>query len=60
MHEQIETAQRLTVARFLPNNTIFIENHFVERGKSSHKRSQSQEPLSGRISHAAARGFRLR
>jgi hypothetical protein len=35
MHEQIETAQRLNVARLLPNTPSFIENHFDERGKSA-------------------------
>jgi hypothetical protein len=34
MHEQIETAQRLNIARLLPNTPSFIENHFDERGKS--------------------------
>jgi len=33
MHEQIETAQSLNVARLLPSTASSLENHFGEREK---------------------------
>jgi hypothetical protein len=59
MHEQIEAAQSFNVARLLPNTASFLENHFGERGKSSHATFFGQSPLTAERSHIACDRSRI-
>jgi len=59
MHEQIETAQRLNVARLLPNTLSFIENHFDESGKSAHATSPGQPAMTAKRPHLACGRSRI-
>jgi hypothetical protein len=59
MHEQIETAQRLNVARLLPNTPSFIENHFDERGKSVHATAPGRSGITAERPHFACGRSRI-
>jgi len=59
MHEQIETAQRLNVARLLPNTPSSSKIILMkeENPRMPRRLADLQQSLSGRTSRATARRF---